>query len=461
MNHPTNHGVAGPMNGFSEELLSENFSNFFEGFFAGLAKGEHARVSLAAENTHFLRMSRGAVRQNGVVQDAQLQIQFLTDAGSTTEITLPFVCSGDALKAFVAGTLDTARRQMTGVPADPYANKPSTRSTSRVAHAGKILAPEEAVDALLGQQKPGDDLVGIYAGGKTISALADSAGMQHWFSSDSFFVDYSLWLKNGRAIKSSYAGRQWQQADYLESLNQARANLELMSREPRVLKPGNYRVFLAPSATSELLGMFSWGALAEGSIQRNESPFCALRRGEKSFSSKFSLNENFALGFAPRFSDDGELAPECISLFENGRFVQALVSARTQKEFGVPSNGVGSERLRTPDMATGDLPLSEAFKALGTGLYLSDLHYLNWSDAIQGRVTGMTRYGCLWVENGVPVGPIVDMRFDETLFRCFGSELADVTCEAHVIPETTTYVRRALGGARVPGMLVNNFQFTL
>ena len=29
-----------------------------------------------------------------------------------------------------------------------------------------------------------------------------------------------------------------------------------------------------------------------------------------------------------------------------------------------------------------------------------NLHYLNWSDNIGGRITGMTRYACFWVENG-------------------------------------------------------------
>lgn len=141
--------------------------------------------------------------------------------------------------------------------------------------------------------------------------------------------------------------------------------------------------------------------------------------------------------------------------------MQGLVSARTEKEFGVKSNGAGSESLRSPDLEAGQLKSDDAFQAIGTGLYLSDLHYLNWSDMIQGRVTGMTRYACLWVEDGRPVGPIQDMRFDETLFRCFGSELEDLTTETAIIPETSTYGHRALGGARVPGLLLKNFQFTL
>jgi len=447
---------------FDEQQLSSRFSLFCEHFFSQLSGGESARVSLAAEQTHFLRMSRGAVRQNGTVEDAQVQVQFISQAGQVFELSLPFVGeNSNALAHLAFGIVSKARTQVQGIPADPYVNRPAARSTSSVSHKGQLLNPNETVEAVLGRQQQGDDLVGIYAGGLTVSALADSAGMHHWFSSESFFVDYSLWLTNGRAVKSSYAGRTWEQDAYEQSVAQTRANLEILKKPQRVLKPGNYRVFLAPSATSELLNMLSWGALSEGALQRKDSPLCAVRAGEKSFSPKFSLKENFALGFAPRFSNDGELAPEVISLFENGKFVQALVSARTEKEFGVPSNGCGSERLRTPEMGTGTLAMSDACNALGTGLYLSDLHYLNWSDAIQGRVTGMTRYACVWVENGEPVCPIQDMRFDETLFRCFGSELAEVTRETEVIPETSTYVRRALGGARVPGILVNNFQFTL
>jgi predicted Zn-dependent protease len=446
----------------STKKLESNFSLFCDAFFNALQAGEHARISLEAEQTHFLRMSRGAVRQNGIVHDAQVAVVFMLSSGQTWVKSFPFVENTPAECSELAKrVLATCRERIAGVPADPFAHFPKEKITSHTEFQGEILQPGVAVEALLGKRRAEEDLVGIYAGGTTVSALADSAGSRHWFSGESFFVDYSLWLANGRAVKSSYAGRHWKQDEYEFSLQKAARDLAVLKRPQRTLKPGNYRVFLAPSATSELINMFSWGALSESALQRKESPLCAVRAGEKSFSPHFSLRENYGLGFAPRFSDDGELAAESIALFESGRFVQALVSARTQKEFGVTSNGSGSERLRTPEMGTGTLALKDAFKELGTGLYLSDLHYLNWSDMIQGRITGMTRYGCLWVENGEAVGPIQDMRFDETLFRCFGSELSAVTQEAEVIPETSTYGRRALGGAKIPGVLLNSFQFTL
>ena len=441
--------------------LQEQFNRFGKSFFELLKTGEHARLSLAAEETQFTRMSRGRVRQIGQVTDAVLNVQYISPNQSASEIVVPFASSANALSELARSVLDRARNQTQGTPIDPYVNIPKEKTSSEVNYKGKILRQDEIVDALLGGLQAQDDLVGIYAGGTSVAALLDSAGTHHWFSSDTFYVDYSMWMQNGRAIKSGYAGRDWTQKEYLATVDAARERLAVLSRPAKVLTPGAYRVFLAPSATSELLNMFSWGAVSEGALQRNDSPLCALRRGEKQFSKLFSLSENYQLGLSPRFTGVGELSPEVVPLIEKGRFIQALCSARTAREYGVTANGSSSESLRTPDMGTGALATKDALKELGTGLYLSDLHYLNWSDMIHGRVTGMTRYGCLWVENGVPVGPIQDMRFDETIFRCFGSELVAVTREAEIIPETSTYVRRSLGGARVPGMLIGQFNFTL
>jgi len=112
-------------------------------------------------------------------------------------------------------------------------------------------------------------------------------------------------------------------------------------------------------------------------------------------------------------------------------------------------------------VAGGGLAEAEALAALGTGLYIGNLHYLNWSDPHNARITGMTRHACFWVENGEPVAPIRDLRFDESLYRIFGSKLEALTRETRLFPSTDTYHRRALGGCKVPGALVGAFRFTL
>ena len=73
----------------------------------------------------------------------------------------------------------------------------------------------------------------------------------------------------------------------------------------------------------------------------------------------------------------------------------------------------------------------------------------------------MTRYACFWVEGGEIVGPIQDMRFDDSLFRVLGSELVNLTEQTLMEPSVETYFMRSLGGKRIPGILVNDFKLTL
>ena len=145
-----------------------------------------------------------------------------------------------------------------------------------------------------------------------------------------------------------------------------------------------------------------------------------------------------------------------------GKLANTLVSARSAKQYGVPSNAAPSgEEVRSAAIGAGELDEDEALSLLGTGLYLSNLHYLNWSDNDSGRITGMTRFACFWVEDGQIVAPIKDMRFDESIYHLFGDKLLGLTRQRSLIPDTGSYFKRALGGALLPGILVDDFTFTL
>jgi predicted Zn-dependent protease len=176
----------------------------------------------------------------------------------------------------------------------------------------------------------------------------------------------------------------------------------------------------------------------------------------------FSLEEDFTLGLVPRFNGEGDIAPEKIPLISEGKLVGSLVHSRTAAEYGIPSNGASAyEGLRSPVMAAGSLAREDIFSSLGTGLYLSNLHYLNWSDPFEGRITGMTRYASLWVENGKVVGPADTLRWDDGIYRMLGSELESVTKFQSLIAETGTYHYRQAGAMLLPGMLLKSMNFTL
>ena len=73
------------------------------------------------------------------------------------------------------------------------------------------------------------------------------------------------------------------------------------------------------------------------------------------------------------------------------------------------------------------MKLAEVLSRLGTGVYIGNLHYLNWSDRAACRTTGMTRFATFWVEDGEIKAPLNVMRFDETAYRMLGDNLVDLT----------------------------------
>ena len=112
-------------------------------------------------------------------------------------------------------------------------------------------------------------------------------------------------------------------------------------------------------------------------------------------------------------------------------------------------------------MAGGALAAKDALAALGTGLFVGNLHYLNYSDRPAARITGMTRFATFWVEDGAIVAPIDVLRFDDTLFRMLGQNLEALTAETELLLASDCYRARELSSMRVPGALLSEMTFTL
>jgi predicted Zn-dependent protease len=441
------------------DLLESHFQQLVSALGDRCSVEEQIRLNFMGERSQFIRFNQAKVRQIGTVSDSQLTLTLMTQQ-RTAKQTIPItgVWDQDWMQALDA--LAALRRDVPQLPIDPFEVLPSGSATSLETHPGKVPAPKYAADLIL---SPVVDLdfTGLYAGGQLMRGYADSAGQYHWFSTDSFTLDYSLFTTDGQAVKGTYAGRHWQPDRYLEQLNEAKQQLTRLSQPPKSVAKGAYRTYFAPAALAELVGMM-WGSFSEAALRRGGSALGLLNSGEKALSPLFTVTENFSHGLVPRFNHLGEVAPAELPLIVNGRLVNTLVNSRTAKEYGAIANGADDwESLRSPEITPGTLTSAQILPTLGTGLYVSNLHYLNWSDRPNGRVTGMTRYACFWVEDGAIVAPIENLRFDDSIYRCFGEQLVALTDTAVVIPEVGTYDHRSLGGMWVPGAIVDDFVYTL
>ena len=429
-------------------------------------------LTLSGENSQFVRFSRARVRQTGEVRDGQMYLSLMstqTGAERTVAVRLPFTAHFETDWLELRQALEILQADLPQVPVDPYLVLPavlpasSQPSRSREVRLGHLLSPKAVADTLL-LPVQALDFSGLYAGGTAYRAYGDSAGNRHWFETPSFTLDYSLFGdRPSQAVKGTLAGNRWSQAEYQQNIHASQRQLDLLKRPAKSVPKGTYRTYLAPAAAADIIDTIIWGGgLGEADLQQGNSAFSQLESGAAQLSKQFSLGENFHRIDVPRFNESGVLAPAQLAIIEAGKWANSLVSDRSAKEYGKASNAANqTESMRAPVVAPGTLATEQVLVQLDTGLYVSNLHYLNWSDRAAGRMTGMTRYACFWVESGEIVAPIENLRFDDTLYRFLGEGLVNLTDQASFVPAVDTYDRRSLGGIWTPGMLIDEFRYTL
>lgn len=230
------------------------------------------RATLVAEASDFVRFNRGRVRQGGHVEQAECTLTLMVEGRSgSRRFPLTGVVETDV--AQVEQAVADLQQVVPQLPPDPFLVEPSGNAQSQEVQAGQV-PPVTQVMPLILEGVAGLDFTGLYAAGPQVRAYADSAGQSHWFYTETFTLDYSLFNEQQRAVKGYYSGRAWETSAFVRQLQALRRQLELLSRPAKVLPPGRYRTYLAPAAVAELVGMLSWGGLSEGSVAPgNQRPF--------------------------------------------------------------------------------------------------------------------------------------------------------------------------------------------
>jgi len=421
---------------------------------------DRVSLSLAAESSDFLRFNRSALRQATHVAQAYATLAVVRGA-RRAEATLA-LC-GDATRDIAQ--LRAERRRLAAdldaISDDPWLLLPATPSASERDDRGHLPAPAAVIDAVR-RHAAGHDLVGFLASGPVLRAYADSLGSRHWHRVENFHFDWCLYQRADKAVKTAYAGTHWDEARFEARLAEAEARAELLKRPARALAPGAYRTAFAPAAMHELLATLCWGGFGLKARRTGVSSLMALAHGDAALHPSVRLAEATAHGMAPAFTTDGFVKPAEVLLVDGGQAAGTLNSPRSAREYGLVANGAtDAETPESLALAPGHLPADRLLETLGTGLYVSDLWYLNYSDRQACRMTGMTRFACFWVEDGRLVAPLDVMRFDDSFLRMFGEGLVGLTDRAELIPDGDSYQSRRLASKTTPAAIVEGWRLTL
>lgn len=435
----------------------EHFNGLLAFLQEQLAGEEGFTLGYNAEDSAFIRFNQGRVRQAGTVRQVYVTLALYRGLRHA-ESKLALSGEREADLPLLQQAVQQLRAILPGLPDDPYLrlNREAWRSESSDA-----VAPQDAaaMAVQISELAQGLDLVGFLAAGPQYQGFASSWGTFGWHVASSFNLEFSLFHGNAQAVKSTYAGERWDAEVFAGKLRGARQQLAYLGRPLRALAPGDYRAYLSPAALEELFGLFCWGFGAQA-LASGGSPLQRLFSGKAALSPLLSMDERIEGGLAPAFTREGPR--QAVTLIRAGQPGERLVSSRSAAEYGLTANGACSgEYPLSLRVHGGELEEGEVLARLGSGLYIGNLWYCNFSDLPAGRLTGMTRFATFWVEDGEIQAPVSTMRFDDSLFSFFGEHLEALSRTPELLLPGGTYGARQTGSMALPGALLSRFTLTL
>lgn len=429
--------------------------------FEQLRGDEFATLWYEDERSRFVRLNGARIRQAGEVRRPVVTLRLVRGERQVScAVTLAGRVGPDGRR--IEETVVLLRDALDEAEPDPHLLVARGPVRTRSADAAPVPDAFEIAQRMA-RAAQGLDLVGFVATGPLARGFASATAVgreaDHWFETASASVDFSIHRGPAAALKAQLAGATLDDEALDAALRRALRLSEWLQRPAVPVGPGIHRALLEPAAVAELLEMLQWDGFSVRAQRTRTSPLQRLHDDELALDARIGLAEAPGECAAPRFQPDGFVRPGRLALIDAGRPAALLVSPRSEREFGIASNGApGSEAPSALCLSAGDLPEDDALRALGTGLWISNLWYLNWSDRAGAHLTGMTRFATFWVSDGQVAGPVAPLRFDDSVYRMLGGALEAVGAAAHFMPDLSTYDGRATGGVRAPALLLRELR---
>ena len=309
---------------------------------------------------------------------------------------------------------------------------------------------------------------GIFSCSESAEGLFNSRGLGRWHSQTSSEISITM-------LAADSSG--WQKANSPEVRNLDPAALAevavqkaLDSAHPKELPAGKYIAILEPAAVLDITGFmfFDFGGMAI----LDQRSFLNNRVGTQLFGQNISISDDVRHPLQSGSPFDGEgVARQRVNLVENG-VVKRLVYARGTAErmkssehqdklgpieptgHGFPIPNEMGEAPMNIVFATPAEPktVDQMVASTERGVLVTRLWYIREVDPYQKILTGMTRDGTFWVEDGKVRHGVRNFRFNESLIEMLSK-----------VDQMGTPVR-ASGEESfdmvVPAMKVRDFNFT-
>ncbi len=382
---------------------------------------DETEAMISSTSYALTRFANNTIHQNMAEEGVSLSVRAVVDRRTARATTNKL--DEDSIRQVCEAALALARLQ----PLDPemlHMPPPQTyRAVDRFSPETAGLTPQtraETVRKVIERaEKDHLSAAGVFSNSAYLFALFNSRRLRVYH--EETMSEFSVTMMG--PTSSGWAKRTTPQCRELDpaALADRAAQKALRSQGPRDLEPGKYTVILEPAAVLDLLGflMMDFGGLA---VHEQRSCFTG-RVGQKLFGENINIRDDVFHPLQAGAPFDGEGMPRRrVTLVEKGVVKNLVYSRRTAQKLGVEPTGHG---FPLPN-EFGEMPLNvvldgnrhtldQMVHSTERGLLITRLWYIREVDPYQKIVTGMTRDGTFWVEDGEVKYGVKNLRFNQSL----------------------------------------------
>jgi predicted Zn-dependent protease len=416
--------------------------------------GKEISVGVSANETGSTRFANNAITTNGVYNRLNLYVE--VTKGKKRGIALVNELNKEKIAEAVSradALADVAPENAELMPSLGPQSYPKVPSLYYAATAE--FSPGRRADlisAVIDKAKAKNtSAAGFFETSSFASASLNSKGLYYYLNGTRSYYSNTLRSPGG----SGWASAEEEDVDRLATAKLADRALKIAldSMNPKSLAPGKYTVILEPAATADMVWFMLYNFTAREADEGRS--FLSVgegknRLGENLVSPKISISSDPTFPEVPAFpiGEDG-LPLRKISWIEKG-VVKNLIYTRywAQK--------TGREPVPFPPniiMEGENHTLEDLIKSTAKGVLVSRFWYIRDLNPMILLLTGLTRDGVFWIENGRLKYPVNNFRFNESPVNV----LKNV--------EMMSHPGRIVGGetgqsAFVPALKVKEFNFS-
>jgi predicted Zn-dependent protease len=386
---------------------------------AKAAGAEDASVSLQSSVDAHARFADNRITTSGRADD--LQITVTVWVGRRRGAATGNDASADALKALAAEAVQIARVSPVHREYLPTLG-PLTYGENHGFAAGTadvdVTARAAALQTILNTCKAAKVTgAGFHTANGSATAIATANGNRRYFRATR--AGLSITARSADGTGSGYfSGDHFDlsRLDTKQIVEQA-VGKAVRSQQPKPIEPGVYPVVLEPEAAGDLIG-FLTNSFDARTADEGRSAFSGkdgkTRVGEKLFSERLNVYSDPAHPDLPSAPSTGEGIPASrFSLIKAGVLENLEYSrfwAQEKKREASPGAVNYIVESTQPPVSVEDM-----IKGMERGLVISRFWYVRQIDPRTIMLTGLTRDGLWWVENGQIRYPVRNLRFNQSV----------------------------------------------